>query len=208
LTAFVNIFSIKHEKYAVRIVSKICLVPLLIIFYIFKSNNLSFIIILALFFSWCGDILLINPRRFRLCAGILSFLAAHILYILVFIDLAPGIDTIPFIFSLLFILTIECFLMIKLHIPNNYIFPVTIYGISIGLLFVFALRVFIWNKNPAGILLVAGSVLFFISDAVLAYFSVIKLMTKNALAIVMLTYIIAQACIVIGCIHLTIRPVQ
>jgi hypothetical protein len=50
----------------------------------------------------------------------------------------------------------------------------------------------------AGILLAAGSFLFFISDMVLSYFNMIKIMTKNSLSVVMLSYIIAQACIVIG----------
>jgi hypothetical protein len=40
--------------------------------------------------------------------------------------------------------------------------------------------------------------LFFISDAVLAYFNTAKTMTRNPLAVVMASYSIAQACVVIG----------
>ena len=198
LTAFTNIFSIQCGKNIVRFVSKICLVPILIIFYFFKSDNLSFMFILALVFSWFGDILLINPLKVRLYAGIFSFFSAHILYVLVFIDLVPEINIIIFIFSFLLILSIEGILITKLQISNNYKFPVIIYGILIDLLIVTSLQVLICYKNIVGILLVVGSILFFISDMVLSYFNTIKIMTKNPLTVVMLSYIIAQACIVIG----------
>jgi uncharacterized membrane protein YhhN len=202
LTAFVNIFSIQREKHIVRFVSKICLVPILVFYYIFKSDNLSFTIVIALFFSWCGDILLVNPVKFRLYTGILSFLAAHILYIFSFIDLTPELNIVVLIFSFLIILLIESFFITKLHIQNNYKFFIIIYGIIIGGLVISSLQVFIWYKSMAGILLAAGSIMFFISDAVLLYFNMIKIMTNNSLSVVMLSYIIAQACIVIGYINI------
>jgi uncharacterized membrane protein YhhN len=171
-------------------------------FYIHESDNISFAIVLAMVFSWCGDILLVNPRKFRLYAGVLSFLAVHILYILVFINMMSEINIIVFIFSLLFILSTECFFIRKLNIQNSYKFPVIIYGIVIAILVVFSLQAFICYKNMTGILLVIGSVSFFISDTVLVYFNIVKIMTKNSLTVVMLSYIIAQACIVIGCMNI------
>jgi uncharacterized membrane protein YhhN len=148
--------------------------------------------------SWCGDILLVNPKKISLYAGVLSFLAAHILYIFAFIGLVSEVNVMVFIFSLLLILSSECLFVRKLNIPNSYKFPIIMYGIAIGLLVVFSLQVFILYRNIASILLVTGSISFFISDMVLVYFTVIKTMTKNSLIVVMLSYIIAQACIVIG----------
>jgi uncharacterized membrane protein YhhN len=198
LAAFINIFAIQREKRTVRFVSKICLMPLLVLFYIFKSNAFSFSITFAMIFSWCGDILLVNPRKFRLYAGTAGFIAAHILYSIAFIGLTPEITIMAFIFSFLLILLIECFCVLKLPVSKNNKFPMIIYGIAIDLLVVSSLQVFIWHKNTAGILLVIGSVLFFISDAALGYFNTIKTMTKNALTVVMASYILAQACMVIG----------
>ena len=198
LTALINILSIQGNRYIIRFVSKICLVPILILLYISKSDSLSFIFILALFFSWCGDLLLINPGKWRLYAGILSFLVSHILYILVISKLAHNINVAALIFSFLFILSIEYLLVKKSQIPNNHLFPIIVYGIAIGLLVVFSLQVFIYYKNTGSILLVIGSVSFFISDAVLSYFTLLKKTTRNSRIVVMLSYIIAQACIVIG----------
>jgi uncharacterized membrane protein YhhN len=179
--------------------------PLLMFFYIHESNNISFAIVLAMILSWCGDILLVNPEKFRLYAGVLSFLAAHILYIFVFIGLVSEVNVMVFIFSLFLILSSEYLFVRKLNVPNSHKFPIIIiiiYGIAIALLVVFSLQVFICYRNISGILLVVGAVLFFISDTVLVYFNMIKIMTKNPLTIVMLSYIIAQACIVIGCMNI------
>jgi len=212
LTAFIHILSIQRErsvekptgspgKSIVRFVSKTCLMPILLFYYVSKSDAPSFTIITAMIFSWFGDILLFNPGKIRLYAGILSFLAAHILYIVVFVGLIPELNVLIFFVSFLLILSIEFFLMIRLRIPNNYKFSISIYGIAIGLLVAFSLQVFIWYKSMASILLFTGAILFFISDAVLSYFTMIKPMTKNSLTIVMATYSIAQACIVIGCVN-------
>jgi uncharacterized membrane protein YhhN len=91
-----------------------------------------------------------------------------------------------------------CFFIAKLRIPNNCKFSIIIYGIAISFLVIFSLQVFVLHKSAAGILLVIGSVSFFISDFVLAYFNTMKPMTKNPFSVVMLSYIIAQACIVTG----------
>jgi uncharacterized membrane protein YhhN len=151
-----------------------------------------------MFLSWCGDILLVNPKKIGLYSGVLGFLAAHILYILVFIGMVSEVNVMVFIFSLLLILSSEYIFVKKLNIPNSYKFPVIMYGIVIALLVVFSLQVFILYRNVASILLITGSVSFFISDTVLVYFNMIKTMTKKSLTVVMLSYIIAQACIVIG----------
>ncbi|MDR2491282.1 MAG: lysoplasmalogenase [Spirochaetaceae bacterium] len=197
--ASINIFSIQFEKHRVRFISKICLVPILMAFYIYKSDNHSFIIMLAMAFSWCGDILLVNPQKLQLYAGITSFFTVHILYMLVFIDITPQFNWLLFVFSSFPILFITYFFIGRLHIPSNYIFPVIVYAGAIGLLISFSLQVFIWYKTMVSMLLAAGSVLFFISDTVLLYFNTVKPMTKKALIGVMSSYIFAQAGLVIGC---------
>jgi uncharacterized membrane protein YhhN len=176
--------------------------PTLALFYISTSKIFCITIVLALFFSWCGDILLIKAKKLRLYTGILCFLTAHILYVLMFIDLAAKFNILAFIFSTLLILSIECFLMSKLHTLNNYKFPIIIYGIAIGLLVIFSLQVFIWYRSIVSTLLVVGSISFFVSDSILIYFNTIKIMTKNALTIIMLSYVIAQACIVVGYVNI------
>ena len=194
----INIISILHEKNVVRIVSKICLIPVLLVYYFIKSDDPSLIIMLALAFSWSGDILLINPQKIRLYAGVLNFFIAHILYVFVFFVLISDFNILIFVISLLLILSVEYLILLKINIPNTHKFPVFIYGIALGLVIVITLQVFVSHKNIIGILPLIGSVLFFVSDSVLLYFNTIRKMTKNALAFVMLSYGIAQACIVAG----------
>jgi uncharacterized membrane protein YhhN len=200
LTAAVHVFAVQCEKYMIRVISKMCVMPIVILFYGFNSDCFSAALMLAMIFSWCGDMFLVSRKRIWLYAGIISFLAAHIMYIFVFNTLITKLNSFIFVFSLLLILIIEYFLIKKLNIPNIYKFLIIIYGIIVGFLLVFSVQVFIHYKNEGGVFLAAGSLLFFISDALLAYFNTAKPMTKNALTSVMITYIAAQACIIFGLI--------
>jgi uncharacterized membrane protein YhhN len=176
--------------------------PLLMTFTIFQSNGFPILILAALLFSWSGDILLIKPKKIPLYLGIGSFLIAHILYIIVYTNFIDSIHVLFGIVSLLIVFIIEYFIIKRLHIQKAYLIPILVYGIIIGLLLLFSLQVFADNKNRYSFLLVAGSVCFLISDTVLAYYNTVKAMTKQSLSFVMVTYVIAQAGIVIGCIQL------
>jgi uncharacterized membrane protein YhhN len=176
--------------------------PSLILFTIFNSKEFPVIILLALLFSWFGDILLIKPAKMQLYFGIGSFLISHILYIIVYTDFIYNVEILFCVLSFMIIFTFEYFIIRKLHLPKSYQIPIIVYGIIIGLLLLFSLQVFINNKNIYSFLLVAGSISFFVSDTLLTYYSTVKIMTKYPLALVMASYVIAQAGIVIACINL------
>jgi uncharacterized membrane protein YhhN len=202
LSAFVNIASILFEKHGIRVVSKVCLMPLLMLFTIFQSNGFPILILSALLCAWSGDIVLIKPKKMQLYLGIGCFLIAHILYGIVYTDFIDSIHILFGISTAMIVFIIEYFIIKKLHFPKDYQIPILVYGISIGLLIVFSLQVFAANINWYSFLLVAGSISFLISDTVLAYYSTVKTMTKQPLSFVMITYVIAQTGIIIGCIHL------
>jgi hypothetical protein len=71
-----------------------------------------------------------------------------------------------------------------------------LYASAVCLLVVFAARVFAYYKNLPALALTGGALLFFVSDALLAWFNTVRPMTKKALIAVMSTYITAQAAIV------------
>jgi uncharacterized membrane protein YhhN len=206
LSAVVTIVSTIFEKPRIRIVSKVCLMPLLILFTIFQSNGFPILILLALLCAWAGDILLIKPKKMQLYLGIGGFIISHILYIITYTNFIDSIHILFGILSLLIVLLSECFIIKKLRFPKDYLIPILVYGTIIGLLIVFSLQVFIDNKDRYGFLLVAGSISFLISDTVLAYYNTVKTMTRQALSFVMTTYVIAQAGIVIACIQERINP--
>jgi uncharacterized membrane protein YhhN len=176
--------------------------PLLIVFTVFQSNGFPILILAALLCAWFGDILLIKPKKMQVCLGISSFLISHVLYIIVYTGFIGNIHILFGISALLIVFIIEYFIIKKLHFPRDYQIPILVYGIIIGLLPVVSLQVFVDNKSPYSFLLFAGSISFLISDTVLAYYNTVKPMTKQPLSFVMATYAIAQAGIIIGCIHL------
>ncbi|GHV83177.1 hypothetical protein AGMMS50212_05170 [Spirochaetia bacterium] len=210
LSAIINITAIFLEKYFVRTASKLCLMPLLIFFTIFQSfssfqsNEFSIIILLALLFSWFGDIFLIKPDKIKLYLGIISFLISHILYIIVYNSFISDIKILFYVLSFAGFFIIEYFIIKRLHFPRGYKIPTILYGIVIGHLILFSLQVFAGNRNIYSFLLVAGSIFFLISDTVLVYYNTVKTMTKYGAALVMASYVIAQAGIIIACVNLPI----
>ena len=202
LTAFVHIAAILCEKNSVRKVLKICLMPLLMAFVIFQTKSFPILILAALSFSWFGDILLIEPKKLQLFLGIGSFLLAHIFYLITYTTFIYKVNMAFAISTLLVACVMEYFIIKNLHLPKGFLIPITVYGIILCLLLLFALQVFVNNKNGFSILLLAGSISFVISDITLAYYNTVKPRTKLSRSFVMASYIIAQAAITIACIKL------
>src|SRR4030095_456266 len=85
-----DLFAVYTSNETLRYITKPLLMPLLIIYFLAETN--SFIsslekwIILALIFSWAGDVLLMfeskNENFFTF--GLVAFLLAHIFYIIFF----------------------------------------------------------------------------------------------------------------------------
>jgi uncharacterized membrane protein YhhN len=202
LSSIVNIAAIIFEKQCVRLVSKLCLMPFLILFTFFQPRGFPFPVLLALLFSWFGDILLVKPKKVQLYLGIGSFLLAHIFYIFTYTSFIHSVNISFAVMSFIIVFMVEYLVIKKLHLPKAYQISIIIYGTIIGLLLLFSLQVFAEHKNRYSFLLVAGSISFLISDTVLAYYNTVKTMTKQPLSFVMATYVIAQAAIIIGCINL------
>ena len=92
----INIYA-EHTDFRMAMYgSKFLLMPLLAFFFYIKSKEFQKykFIYLALFFSWLGDIFLMFPRqeydestkKLLFVFGLVSFLIAHVNYIISFID--------------------------------------------------------------------------------------------------------------------------
>jgi len=184
---------------SLRYLSKSLIVPVLAGYFYSgvrgRASGLSKWIILALLFSWLGDIFLLfesSDKGFFL-AGLMAFLFAHFFYITFFSSVQREETIRPK--PLLGILAIVWYVLLMKFIKpgdlGSLAVPVRIYGAVIMIMFWMALQMLYSMHKTAGIWMIAGATLFAISDSVLAldrYFRSID----NAGLIVILTYGLAQ----------------
>lgn len=185
----------------IQFFSKPILIPLLISFYIFKSNDISCIFILALFCCWVGDVFLMSQKNrvLQLIGGI-SFLCGHIFYCIAFLQYVPKSVEIPILFYLSIIpYIIFCIIISRMLIKKHVPIPLfmIVYLIVLLLMSFFALlRVWFIPVFPF-LFTFAGSLLFIVSDSLLLIHTYIT-PYRYGKVYCMFIYILAQLCIVLG----------
>lgn len=182
--------------------SKPLIVISLLIFFFSQSRILDkpikILMLLALLFSLIGDVALlfdtINPLYF--IVGLASFLIAHIMYVLVFLK-QRDLKKSPLVFiGLMLIYAAFLFYMVNDGL-GDLLIPVIVYMIVILSM---STSAFIRQKHlnlKSYNWVFVGALLFMLSDSILA---LNKFYQPNELSsiFIMLTYALAQYCIVIG----------
>jgi uncharacterized membrane protein YhhN len=193
---------IYFDQPQLRWFTKPLLMPLLMLgFYVDsnkRSGTLFYLILFALLLSWVGDVLLQMKGMF--IPGLISFLLAHVFYIVYFIKTGKGkkgllqqqpLMVIPvLIYILIFLWQLYPFLdALKI--------PVTVYGITIGTMLLASINMRRKINDVAATCFIIGATLFVISDSLLA----VNLFAYSRMLLslcVMLTYASAQYLIVKG----------
>jgi alkenylglycerophosphocholine hydrolase len=130
----------------------------------------------GLIFSLAWDVLLLSPRRF-FNYGLISFLLAHVSYIIGFCQPGPVLH--PILIGLGWFLFIGGFYYYKILIHalmvtasnERFIIPVVVYGLVVSLMAISACQTFLrpdWPKQAA-FFAASGGFLFLISDSLLGY---------------------------------------
>ena len=190
-----------------RTISKPLLVPVLMFYFLLQTrlviSGLKLWIILALFFSWVGDILLLfdqkGPIFFLL--GLSSFLIAQVFYIIFFhnIRMKEYIRG-----NALFLLLVVVYYGILISLLSPYLgemkLPVRIYGVVISFMLMLAMHMLFSRNKKAGWWMMIGAILFVTSDSLLA-FNKFYSPFNYAEIIVMLTYGLAQLFITDGAVQ-------
>lgn len=182
--------------------TKPLLMPLLMLgFYAASANRsgtLFYLILFALVLSWAGDVLLQMKGMF--IPGLISFLLAHVFYIIYFSKVGKGKKGIlqeqPLL-GIPVLIYIVIFLWLLYPFLNELKIPVTVYGVAIGTMLLMAINTRRKLSNGASALFFLGALLFVISDSLLA----VNLFAQSHFVLslcVMLTYAAAQYLIVKG----------
>ena len=182
----------------VHALSKACLLPLIAAVYISGTAQIFLPVILALFFGWLGDIFLVKIKDVRFFrVGLASFLIAHIIYIPSILHFAGGINVIALAISLAAALALGIFLYRAIRPSREMRVLTAIYETVIFLMVISAVQLFATQGAPFGALVLAGSLCFIASDSMLAKFT-FGTEPRIGQFLVMVTYIAAQLCIVLG----------
>jgi uncharacterized membrane protein YhhN len=190
---------------ALQFVSKPSLMLILIVYFFGetrKLNDLKYLITGALFFSWLGDVVLLLDKVYKnlFVFGLVSFLVAHIFYIFYFWRVRNyNLDRKaikPFVLIAVAAYSATFYAALFPSLANMKI-PVLVYSAVISLMLITSFHAFDLSKQNFGRLCVFGTILFTISDSILA---VNRFVYPFALApvFIMLTYGIAQFLITEG----------
>ena len=173
-------------------------------FYCYSVDTIVYSVLLALFFSWLGDILLIPKGIKWFTAGGVSFLIGHIFLIISyakFVNYEAIGKVLIILLPILFICTsIMVFKWLKPHIPKVIFYPMFIYLITNGLMNCFAWFRALSLSGLVSFITAIGALLFYISDCSLFFVRFKKDSILKTHFLVMLTYSIGELLIILGLI--------
>jgi uncharacterized membrane protein YhhN len=194
----VHLYAIASQMPAIRVITKLLLLPLLIVYLLASTPNktaIKKIALLALFFSWLGDVALTQNETIFFLFGMLAFNMTHVQNGKFFLRLHPfrllGATWIGLGLALGTISLVYYFLQNSLE---TFLIPVVIYMIFISAVWVLSFNLTNQPKYKAVAInfFIPGMFLFVLSDTLLA---LNKFLFHNPLRWdiwVMLTYALAQ----------------
>ena len=124
-------------------------------------SNYGRIILLGLTFSWLGDVALIGETQSLFLLGLGAFLLAHIAYIAAFVVFGVSVKWVVVAVLPIALIAITVSLWLAPYIPQELVIPVRVYTAVISLMVIGA---FGTRGQGATILVLAGAVMFFLSD--------------------------------------------
>ncbi len=208
--SLLDIYGLYADKEGLCLVSKPFLVPLIIALYVLPQvlsargtgspASIIITLVIGLAFGWLGDVLLMKKEFFIF--GLLAFLAGHIFYIITFARDIRLFGTswllllviLPYILVILFVKkNLIPFLWDKKLVPGIVIYMLVIIAMSVCAFLRFSTRSYL-----SAFVTFSGSVLFVVSDLVLAFHNFKRNRGTGEAAFIMITYIPAQLLIMLG----------
>ena len=193
--------SLKQDK-KMRNMTKPFILLALYGFYVLAARVPSTFIILALIFSWLGDVLLMPKGVKWFTAGGIAFMISHVFFILGYLK-DVNFAAIPVwlvILLAVFFVSVVTYIFSKLkpHLQKALFYPMFLYLLINGAMNCFA--IFRWVSVPSAATLTTaiGAALFFISDSSLFFVRFNKESRMKTHFLVMLTYSIGELLIVLG----------
>jgi uncharacterized membrane protein YhhN len=201
-----NLVAIYLNNDTLRFIAKSLLVPVLVVYFSLQTRSVNSVlktwVLLALIFSWFGDLLLIfeEKKSIFFLLGLSSFFVAQVFYIVFFHNIRMR-EYIRGNALLLLVVIVYYFILISIISPflGSMKLPVRIYGVVLSFMLMLAMHTLFSTNKKAGWWMTLGAVLFVASDSLLAinkFYSAFN----YAGTCIMLTYGLAQLFIIEGAV--------
>ena len=171
-------------------------------FYVLSARSVSAAIVLALVFSWIGDVLLMPAGVKWFTAGGIAFMVSHAFFILgymkdIVFSRIPGLPVV--LLAAFFIATVAyIFSRLRPHLPKALFYPMFLYLLINGAMNCFAIFRCVSVPCAATLTTAVGAALFFVSDSSLFFVRFNKESRLKTHFLVMLTYSVGEFLIVLG----------
>jgi uncharacterized membrane protein YhhN len=184
-------------------IAKPLIMASLLLYYLYaaESEHRSRVLVLAVIFSFAGDVLLMKEEYF--ISGLIAFLISHVLYIFTYREFSNedsgnalnGLQRVRLAFPV--VLAGSGLVVILLPVLGDLKIPVMLYAAALAIMVITALFRFGRTTSPSFWMVFAGAVFFMISDSILA---INKFLTPVAFSgvLIMSTYMAAQFLIIKG----------
>ena len=200
----IHLFASLKKNKKLRAITKPFILLSLLMFYLYAADKVSVTVVLALVFSWVGDLLLIPPGVKWFTAGGILFMISHFFFALSYLNDIDfnKINIINIVVLALFFIVIVTYVFNKLkpHLSKALFYPMFLYLLINGAMNCFAIFRYITAPTPYHLITVFGAILFFISDTCLFFVRFDKTSKLKTHFIIMLTYSIGEFLIVLGLI--------
>jgi uncharacterized membrane protein YhhN len=201
-----DLVGIQSNNYVAQCFFKPFIIPVIIGYLNFSIVNiakgLSKWILAALLFSLLGDVVLMFQEKNSIffLLGLSAFLIAHIFYIIFFhkVRVKENVKSNPWLLVVVVIYYAALINLLSPYLADMKI-PVLIYGVVISFMFMLAMHMLFIKNKQAGQWMMAGALLFVMSDSILAINKFYQPF-EVAGVLIMLTYGLAQFFIVHGAI--------
>ena len=204
ISSIIHLYASYNKDVKLRAYSKGFILFGLLGFYLFAANPVLLIVVLAIIFSWLGDLLLIPKGTKWFVFGGISFMASHACFVIAYlqnIDFSRiPIWAIVLVAAFYFAAATLVFSGLKPHLPNKLFYPFYFYLLINGTMNCCAFLQLLSKPCLASAITFIGAMLFFASDSILFYVRFNKNCKIKSHFAVMLTYILAELLIVLGLI--------
>lgn len=171
-------------------------------FYVLAARSVSAAVVLALLFSWLGDVLLIPKGIKWFTAGGIAFMISHAFFVAAYTKdvVFSRIPVFLIVLLAVFFAAAVAFIFSKLkpHLPKALFYPMFLYLLINGTMNCFAIFRCVSAPSAATLTTAIGAALFFVSDTALFFVRFKKDSRLKTHFLVMLTYSIGEFLIVLG----------
>ena len=204
ISTAIHLYASLRKDKKLRNYTKPFILTSLLAFYVASTSEPKLVTILALIFSWIGDLWLMIPGVKWFAIGGVSFMISHMFFVgsyIYNITFAKVNTLVIILLAIFFIITVSIiFSKLKKHLPTKLFYPMYLYLLINGTMNCFAIFRMLSNVNQNTIITCVGAILFFISDSALFFVRFKKDCKLKTHFLVMLTYSIGEFLIVLGLI--------